>query len=174
MLPRSLTSLYLRDVGVWTPLYADEAWASVPSGLQLHTLQLTESSLPSPLPCMASVTCLHLWLDFRNESHDIEDVYNDFDDIVAGCPMLQQPRLETDRGHDVDSWEPLTHLPFLRELIIDADIGEGPFPAIGSDAFPAMQSFSAKHCAGVKGHVQGAKIETGYVKSISLTGIRPV
>ena len=48
MLPRSLTSLFLWDVCVWTPPYADDAWANVPSGLQLRTLELPESSLPSP------------------------------------------------------------------------------------------------------------------------------
>ena len=48
----------------------------------------------------------------------------------------------------------------------------GPFPADDLDAFPAIQSFSAKHCAGVKGHVHGAYVEHGHVESISLTSLR--
>ena len=110
-LPRSLTSWCLRDVDA----DVDDAWASVLSGLQLCTLDLTESSLPSvPLPtCMASLTSLHLWLAFRNESGPMGA--SDFDDIALGCPRLQQLRLETDRGQDIDSWQPLTRLPFLRD-----------------------------------------------------------
>ena len=161
ILPRSLTSSCLRDVDA-DPEYA---WANMPSGLQLRTLELSESSLPSPLPsCMASPISLHLWLDYRNESRPFVGPHDSgFNDIALGCPRLQQLRLETDRGQGVASWEPLTRLSAWRDLIIEADTGEatgeGPFPAIDLDTFPAMQSFSAKNCAGVKGHVQGAYMD---------------
>ena len=112
----------------------------MPSGVQLLTLDLTESNLPCPLPaCLASLTSLEIWLDFRNESRPFGA--SDFDDIALGCPMLQQLTIETDRGHGVDSWEPLTRLPYLRELTIEAHPdgrAGGPFPAVDLDAFPAI------------------------------------
>ena len=81
--------------------------------------------------------------------------------------MLEQLRLETDLGKAVESWEPLAHLPCLRDLIIEADrgnvVGKGPLSTVGLNAFPAIQSFSAKHCTGVKGHVRGAYIERNWI-----------
>ena len=159
-----------------------EAWASVPSGVHLRTFKLSDcspeasASLPSPLPaCMASLTCLCLRAP-NNPS---------FAALVVGCPMLQQLKLKFDWTQRVASWEPLTHLAFLRALTIKSgfDLIRARYlepanltalPTINLDAFPALQNFSGQHCAGVKGHVHGAYIDTGYVQSISLKSIRAV
>ena len=175
ILPRSLTFLCLRgDFNVTA-----EAWASVPSGIQLRTFELSDctpeasASLLSPLPtCMASLTCLRLG------APDNPSLAN----IVVGCPMLQQLKLMFGWNQRVASWEPLTRLPLLHDLVIESgfDLVKArmldpadleALPTLDLDAFPALQNFSGQHCAGVKGHVRGAYLEIGYVQSISLPNI---
>ena len=171
VLPRSLTSLCLRgEVKV-----SDDAWASVPSGLQLCTLDLYEctwASWPSPFPqCMPSLTCLH----FQSWAQHVHNF--DIADLVVRCPMLQQLKLMFDSGRHVASWEPLTCLASLRDLTIeaafrisghDADVPCKAYPPFDLDRSPPLESFSGQHFAGVKGHVHGTYFKTGYVESISL------
>ena len=174
ILPHSLTSLCFRgDVAVTA-----EAWASIPSGIHLRRFEFdcspeASASLPSPLPaCMASLTCLCLWAP------------HDSSFALAGCPRLQQLKLMFRYDQRVASWEPLTHLTCLRDLSIESGFdllkagydlavaGLKALPVIDLDRFPALHNFSGQHCAGVKGHVHSAYIDTGYVTAISLKSIR--